>query len=226
MKYFKYGITLERLTKADIELVREKRNSPEIMQFMEYRETISPEMQEKWFESINNFENFFFIVEYKGEKIGLFNDKNIDWDKRTSESGFFIWEKKYINTFVPILTSLCSIEFALYNLYWNRTFIKVLKDNQAAINYVKSIGFQLCEGEANNFNQKYFLTKELFEKNASKMLRAAEVFKDNFSKKGCLLIEETDVQSGLAELIEKHVLYNKNQYIISETKEGTFYHRI
>ena len=78
MKFRKYGITLTRLREDDIELVRKWRNSPGIQQYMEYREFITEEMQKKWFESINNLQNFYFIIEYENKKIGLINTSNID----------------------------------------------------------------------------------------------------------------------------------------------------
>ena len=59
MKFFKYGITLERLKKEDIELVRQWRNSDPVRMNMNYQEIISPEKQLEWFHSINN-ENFHY----------------------------------------------------------------------------------------------------------------------------------------------------------------------
>ena len=73
MKISKYGIDLVRLTEEDIEMLRQWRNSPQIQQFMEYREEITAEMQKKWFDSINNVNNFYFIIHFEGQKIGLIN---------------------------------------------------------------------------------------------------------------------------------------------------------
>ena len=84
-----------RLTREDIELVRNWRNSELISQYMEYKEYITPEMQLKWFRSIDNFFNLYFIIEYKGQKIGVINGKDIDWEERSMETGVFIGEKKY-----------------------------------------------------------------------------------------------------------------------------------
>ena len=94
MKLQKYGITLERLTESDIELVRKYRNSAEIKNFMQFRKRITRSMQKKWFESIDNYLNYYFIIIYDGKKIGLINIKNIDWVKNTdvSESGLFLWD--------------------------------------------------------------------------------------------------------------------------------------
>ena len=79
----KFGITFKRLEKNDIELLRQWRNAPSISQYMEYREHITPEMQEEWFESVNNNNNLYFIIEYKGKKIGPTNGKDIDWEKHS-----------------------------------------------------------------------------------------------------------------------------------------------
>lgn len=52
----KYNIRYIRLQEEDIELVRKWRNHPSITKYMVYREEITPEMQKKWFASINNNE--------------------------------------------------------------------------------------------------------------------------------------------------------------------------
>ena len=117
MKLIKYGLTLKRLTKEDIELLRNWRNSESVNRFMEYREYITPEMQEKWFESINNPNNFYYIIIYNDEKIGLINDKGFDrFGKATSEAGLFIAVDKYKNTFVPVLASLILLEVSFFYL--------------------------------------------------------------------------------------------------------------
>jgi len=206
MKICKYGITLNRLRQEDIEFVREKRNSDEIRRFMEFREEITPEMQQKWFDSINNFENFYYLIEYKGTRIGLLNDKNMDWKARTSESGLFLWDDSYINTMVPVLASLCLLEVGFYYLDWNTSHIKVLSSNSKAIEYVNSLGYVLCEGQENTENQLYFLTKELFETKGKKIQKAAKAFLEDESGDGYLLLEPFDYESGLALKLEEYFL--------------------
>ncbi len=55
-----FAVTLSRLTIDDIELVRQWRNSETVRQFMEFREEITPEMQIKWFKSIDNEINNYY----------------------------------------------------------------------------------------------------------------------------------------------------------------------
>jgi len=50
MKLHNYGLTLSRLTRNEIEFVRQKRNSEEVRRYMEFREEITPEMQQQWFD--------------------------------------------------------------------------------------------------------------------------------------------------------------------------------
>ncbi|MEI6060482.1 MAG: GNAT family N-acetyltransferase [Bacteroidota bacterium] len=202
MKICKYGITLNRLRQEDLELVRQKRNSEEVSRFMEFREEITPEMQQKWFESINNFENFYYIIEYKGQKIGLLNDKNMDWKARTSESGLFLWDESYINTLVPVLASLCLLELGFYYLEWKTSFIHVLRDNPKAIEYVSSLGYTLAEGQENADNQLYYLTPEFFETKGKKIRKAALAYKD---EELYMLLEPFDYESGIAQQIENYI---------------------
>ena len=84
MKITRYGITLERLEPHQSEMVRNWRNDPKISQFMFYKGEITSAMQQEWFDSINNEENFFFIIHYKSLPIGLINISSIDWENKTA----------------------------------------------------------------------------------------------------------------------------------------------
>ncbi|MGB4654567.1 MAG: GNAT family N-acetyltransferase [Bacteroidales bacterium] len=224
MKYFKYGVVLSRLSAEDIELLRIKRNSEEVRRFMDYREDITPEMQVKWLDKINNFNNFYFIIQYNDEKIGLLHDNDIDWEAKTSFSGLYLWEQKYINTFVPTLVSLCSIEVAYYLLGWNKTTIKIMNDNKQAIQYAKMLGYVEDEESDNGNHKHYYLLKENFEKNCSKIRKAAEALTQNMKYKDVgMLLEPQDYVSGLAQKMEKIVLENISGVIKTETEHGVYY---
>ncbi|MCL2651725.1 MAG: GNAT family N-acetyltransferase [Candidatus Azobacteroides sp.] len=156
----KYGVILHRLTHDKIEMVRNWRNDPKILKYMEFREYITPEMQEKWFQKINNDNNFFFIIEYEGKEIGLVNGKNIDYEQKTSEGGLFIYDDDYLNSDVPFRVSLCSSDFGFETLNLEKVFIHILSDNKRAIKYNLMLGFELQPNQENIRNQLYFQTKE------------------------------------------------------------------
>jgi RimJ/RimL family protein N-acetyltransferase len=197
----KFGLILRRLEQNDIELVRQMRNSESISRFMMYREHITPEMQLKWFKSINNTNNFYFIIEYLGEKIGLVNDKNIDWIRKTSEGGLFIWEERYRNSIIPLLVSVCIIEMAFYVLNWEKSEVIVLKSNQQAIDYNLRLGF-IIQDESENEIVKMVLTRENYELKAKKITEAAITLNQENSDM-ILTLEPQDFKSGLALFIER-----------------------
>lgn len=221
----KYGITLRRLALEDIELVRQMRNSEDIRQVMQFREEITPEMQLKWFESINNFENYYYIVEYQGKDIALINDKKMDWEARTSESGLFFWDKNYINTFIPILSSLVMLEMGFYYLDWNISYIHIMRDNFTAIGYCQQIGYELADCQDEKENQLYFLSRKNFELKGRNIRRAAKAFIDEESGEGYVLFEAKDYKSGIAQRLEQYFAEAKVHLNSKVIPQGKLYFR-
>ena len=205
MKICKYGITLNRLRLEDLEFVREKRNSEIADPAMETAGEITPEMQQKWFDSINNADNFYYIIEYKGVRTGMLNTRIMDWQGRTSESELLLWDESYEQTEVPVLALLCLLEIEFYFLNWNVSYIRIKSDNTKAIENAVSLGYELTEGKETVENQLYFLTRELFETKSQNAQLAAKTFLDPESGEGYLLLEPIDYESGIAQKIENHI---------------------
>ena len=160
MKLEKYGVVLSRLSHDEIEMVRNWRNDPKVSRYMEFREYITPEMQEKWFQKIDNDTNYFFIIEYEGEKIGLINIKDIDYEKKTGEGGVFIYNEEYLNSDVSFRASLSSIDFFFETLNLERFIAHILSDNKRAIKYNLMLGFEKQPNQENVYNQLYHLERE------------------------------------------------------------------
>lgn len=207
----KFGITLRRLGTADLELVREMRNSDGISRFMLYKQHITCEMQQKWFKSIDNTNNFYFIIEYLGEKIGLVNDKDIDWENKTSEGGLFIWDERYRNSIIPLFVSVCIIEMAFYVLNWEKSVIKVLKSNKQAVDYNLKLGF-IIQNDFDDQTVQMVLTRENYELKAKKLTEAAMTLNQGCSDM-ILTLEPDDFKSGLASFIEKLLLSSPEKLI-------------
>ncbi|MBT3207653.1 MAG: GNAT family N-acetyltransferase [Bacteroidetes bacterium] len=205
MKLIKYGLTLQRIREEDIEMVREWRNSDYVREKMEYREYITPEMQKAWFEMIDNPDNFYYIIIYKNEKIGVINEKGFDrYGNQKSESGLFLKSNKYENSIAPVLASLILIEMNFYFLNGKESYIRILKENEKAISYNKSIGYQLCENQEDIDNQLYVMTRETFEEKTKKIRKAALRISGN-DPNFYLVWEPHDYESGIAKDSEKIV---------------------
>lgn len=167
-----YGVILKKLTHDKIELVRRWRNDPKISQFMEYREEITPEMQEKWFRKIDNSGvDFFFIIEYNGEEIGLINIRDVDFNKKTGEPGIFIWEDKYLNTGLAFRASLCIMDWAFYTLKLETLRAHILSDNKRSIQYAKARGYVLAKNQENVYNQLYIVNESDYRKCRDKLIK-------------------------------------------------------
>lgn len=206
MKIQKYGVTLKRITEDDIELLRQWRNSEHVNRYMEYREHITPEMQQKWFQSINNYNNFYYLIIHKDEYVGLINEKNIDREgDGTSESGLFIANEKYKKTHIPLLASLILLEINFYILGGNISYIRTLRENKEAITYNKSLGYLLCEGQEDVQNQKYYLSPERFEAKTAKIRKAASRLTGGEYPNGYVLFEPVDYELGIAQKFEEKI---------------------
>lgn len=223
MKFVKYGITLKRITIDDIEIIRQWRNSDEIQRNMHFRKYITKRMQKKWFHSIDNINNFYYLIEYKGEKIGLFNEKNIDWENKTSETGLFIANINYINTQIPILASLCLSEIGFYIIQGEKSYIRILKNNLQAIEYSLSFGYELCENQQSENLQLYELTRQNFEEKGKKLLYAANKVYKNESILW-MYLEENDYKSGIAQFIESLIEKSNVNIPFEIINKGKKYH--
>jgi diamine N-acetyltransferase len=201
MKLFKYGIVLKRITRQDIELVRLYRNAEEIQRFMHYREHITRKMQKKWFKQIDNIYNFYYLVYYYGEPIGLFNEKNINWEERTSETGLMLWDARYVDTQVPLMISLMLSEVGFYVMQGKRSYVEVLSCNRKAAQYAINLGYRICEGQEGKELQRYELTRELFEQKGARLLDKLNcIYKS--TNKFSMLLEPNDYKKGIAQHLE------------------------
>lgn len=147
MEFSKYGVTLQRLTEDKIELVRCWRNDPKISQYMEYREHITAEMQKKWFAKVDNDQNYYFIICYKGQEIGLTNVKDVDFAAKTGEGGIFIYEDSFLNTDVPFRVIFALNDFCFDELKLESMVAHIMSDNKRAIDFNVLLGYKKCGGQ-------------------------------------------------------------------------------
>ena len=189
---------------------------------MEYRENITPEMQQEWFWSVDNFDNFYFIIEYQDKKIGLINSSHIEWDTVSSEGGIFLWDEQYYETFVPVWASLCLLENSYFVLGAGKSFIKTLRDNERAKKLNIHLGYELQAGQEDVYNQQYMMTPESFRKHAPKLIKAAALLAEHAPAGHSLFFDQEDIGSGLADFIHGKI---KKEMILeyNETEEGRLY---
>ena len=153
-------ITLKQIASKDLELVRQWRNSTEVNQFMEYREYITPEMQEQWFQKINNEHNLYFLITVHVRAIGLIYGADIDWKKNiVGNAGIFIANDEDRENRYALEASILINDWA-FAIGIETIFIKILRDNRRAIMYNKILGYQLMKAQDRCYNQQYYLRRD------------------------------------------------------------------
>jgi RimJ/RimL family protein N-acetyltransferase len=170
MKWERYGVCLYRLTVDEMELVRNWRNDPKISQYMFFKDYITPEMQLEWFYQINNDYNYYWIIEYNNDKIGLVNIKNIEKEKKCGEGGIFIYEDRYLNSDVSIRATFCHNDFLFEELKLDYIYGQIVPDNKRAVQFNKIQGAII----ENSKDGKYLfatITKENYFKQRNRYAR-------------------------------------------------------
>ncbi len=172
-----FDVELRRLQLEDIELVRKWRNEAHVAQQMIYREYITTEMQLKWFDSINNQYNYYFLILFKGNKVGLINAKDYDLERGFGEGGIFIGDKAYEDSFAAVFASLCLLNFVFYLLpHISKSRIRVLKTNVRAIQYNKLMGYEEISGAKNTHDQLFELSRERYLTQGLKLNKVASLY--------------------------------------------------
>ena len=168
MELNNYGITLKPLHENDIEMVRLWRNSSHVRQYMQYKNHISIEMQKRWFKSLDNKKDFFFIIYHNNYPIGLTEIKHID-KYNNGNLGIFIADSESLK--IPMISYraiFAIIDFAFYELELNEIIASILPDNNRAIRFNESFGF---EKSLKNIDKLlyYTLTQENYKYKSSKI---------------------------------------------------------
>jgi hypothetical protein len=178
-----FDVRLIRLQRDDLELVRTWRNSAHVRDNMVYKDYITEDMQNAWFESINNPNNYYFIIEFDSKKVGVINAKNFDNEHGFGEGGIFIGDQAYEHSFAAVYASLCLLNFVFYMLRdINKSHIRILKDNFRAIQYNKLLGYEWVEDSEDGLNEIYQLTKENYLVKGLKLNKAAAIFANGSSE--------------------------------------------
>ncbi len=221
MKFIKYGITVSLLRECDLELVRNWRNDPVVVQNYEFREYITPEMQREWFRRINNINNLYTVFEYRGEKVGVINLKDIDWESREFEGGIFIADPKFHKTALPAILSYMTTEIQFFLFGWERGYARVLKENVSTRKFIEGLGYELCPGQEEVNNQRFFITRENFYRKTAKLKKAILLMEKDASTR--YIVEKEDYDNPVVLQWEAIVLKNMPPARVEETAEGRVY---
>jgi len=175
MEITKYGVTLRCLTEDKIEMVRNWRNDPKIVQHMEYKDYITPEMQKTWFDKIDNKNNLFFIIEFQNKEIGVINIKDIDYEAGEGEAGIYIYDDESLKTDVSFRAIICLYDYFFETIRMTKILAHIMSSNLVSIYFNKLIGYKKEPNQDNINNRLYTLTYENYQKYRLKIIKSLNI---------------------------------------------------
>jgi len=172
------SVQLQLITTDDLELIRHWRNSPHVVEHMQYQNKISEEDQKRWFENLDKNKNLYFKIVSSNVSIGIIHLKEIDWRNKTAEAGVFIGEGNSIGTITPMISILVLMKTAFKTLGLNKLFAKISKTNTKALQFNQQFGYEFLEEVDDNF-EMFVCTKNNFYKPNSSISRIQQLFTQN-----------------------------------------------
>ena len=157
-----YSPTIPRLKPEDLELLRNWRNADPIRANMEFRQIISAEQQEAWYESLRADKDFYFIFSKQGKKIGMVNAKNLDKESQSAETGIITGEKEFLSSPEPVLAVLALMEFLFLEMDLAILYAKYASQNAAIQKFNAELGFLPVNKDELKEFRYYSVTKDRF----------------------------------------------------------------
>jgi len=155
-----YDVRLIRVQAEHLALILKWRNSDWVRKNMFVQDILQEKDQLAWFNSINNASNYYFIIEYLGEKVGVIHAKNFSEEDGIGEGGIFIGEYDYLETWASVMASICLLNFIFAKTNINRSMVRVQTHNRRAISYNLKLGYKIHHQDANEC--RMILDKEDF----------------------------------------------------------------
>jgi RimJ/RimL family protein N-acetyltransferase len=155
-----YDVRLIRVQAEHLALILKWRNNDWVRKNMFVQDILQEKNQLAWFNSINNASNYYFIIEYLGEKVGVIHAKNFIEEDGMGEGGIFIGEYDYLETWASVMASICLLNFIFAKTNINRSMVRVQAHNRRAISYNLKLGYKIDYQDANEC--RMILDKEDF----------------------------------------------------------------
>jgi hypothetical protein len=112
MRFTRFGVTLERLERRHVQLVRRWRNSAWVRPFMRHQAFIHADEQWRWFERLDPRRDWYFVTHIRESPFALFYVKGVDWTRRCGEAGGFVGSRGAIGGPEPAQATLALMDFA------------------------------------------------------------------------------------------------------------------
>lgn len=156
-----YNVILRLLDRDNLDLVRTWRNDPRINQYLIGRDFISQDKQEEWFQKLDTTKNQYFIIQYRGMKVGLVQICRIDHAAKSGYPGIFIYQEDHGSPYLPFQAMFTLNDYCFSILGLDRLYVEVFKSNTRAIHFDKAFGYELVPEAGTGEYDVFTVTKEV-----------------------------------------------------------------
>lgn len=136
-------IKLIELSKNDIELVRNWRNSNEVSSYMYDEDYITDEQQVVWFDKIKNDDtSIYWIIEFKKKQIGLASITGINKILNSCYWAFYIGDTSIRGAGLGGKIEYNVLEYVFNKLKMNKLRCEVFMSNSKVVSMHEKFGFR------------------------------------------------------------------------------------
>lgn len=127
-------IVLRKLTEADLEKTMRWRMDPDITRCMNTDPVLTPEGQKRWLHKIEQDETVrYWMIVVDGVDAGVINLADIDYERKESNWGYYIGEKKVRSLKLSLTLEWNLYDYVLETLGFERLYNEVLSANEGVV---------------------------------------------------------------------------------------------
>jgi RimJ/RimL family protein N-acetyltransferase len=151
LRFSRYGVTLARLDRDRVDLVRTWRNGAWVRPFMRHRRRLSEDDQQRWFSGLDPIRDWYFLAEADGGPFALFHVKDVDWQTGSGEAGGFVGHPDLLGGAAPAQATLALMDFAFLVLGLEALYARYRVSLPKMVRFNERLGYRAMEVDGEGF---------------------------------------------------------------------------
>lgn len=151
MRFSRFGVTLARLDRDRIDLVRTWRNGLWVRPFMRHRRTLTEDDQQRWFSGLDPIRDWYFLAEADAGPFALFHVKDVDWQAGSGEAGGFVGHPDLLGRAAPAQATLALMDFAFLVLGLDALEAHYASSLPRLVRFNERLGYRAMEVDGEGF---------------------------------------------------------------------------
>lgn len=134
-------ISVRSIKEEDLEMIMNWRMQPDVTRYMTTDPVLTLEGQKKWFQKISNSTtDKYWVVCLDNVPVGLYSLTDIDWDNKTTSSGFYIAVAEAKSMYLVLSLQISIRNYVFDTLKLEKMVANIFSDNKASLGVSKLCG--------------------------------------------------------------------------------------